>query len=52
MALPAADLERFRAYTRQGRLIFTDSVGNEVTVLFSFRGLAQALDALAAELAN
>jgi invasion protein IalB len=51
-ALADADLERFRAYTRQGRLVFTDSVGNEVTVLFSFRGLAQALDALTAEMAK
>jgi invasion protein IalB len=49
-ALADADLERLRAYTKQGRLVFTDSVGNEVTVLFSFRGLAQALDALTAEL--
>lgn len=48
VALPDADLERFRAYTAQGRLLFVDSVGNEVTVMFSFRGLAQALDAMAA----
>jgi invasion protein IalB len=46
------DLQRYRAFTGQGRLVFTDSVGNEVTVLFSFRGLAQALDALNAELAK
>jgi invasion protein IalB len=52
VALSEADLERFRAFTRQGRLVFTDSVGNEVTVRFSFRGLAQALDALTAEIAK
>lgn len=45
-----ADLQRLRAYAGQGRLLFTDSAGNAVTVSFSFRGLAQALDALAAEL--
>ena len=50
VALTDADLERLRAYTRQGRLVFTDSVGNQVTVIFSFRGLAQALDAMAAEI--
>lgn len=50
LLLPDADLQRFRAYTGQGRFAFTDSVGNAVTVSFSFRGLAQALDALAAEL--
>lgn len=50
VALSDGDLQRFRDYTRQGRLVFNDSVGNQVTVLFSFRGLAQALDALATEL--
>lgn len=50
LLLADADLQRFRAYTGQGRFAFTDSVGNAVTVSFSFRGLAQALDALAAEL--
>ena len=50
LALADADLERFRAYTKQGRLLFVDSAGNNVTVIFSFRGLSQALDAMAAEL--
>lgn len=49
LALSEADLQRFRAYTKQGRLVFVDSVGNQVRVLFSFRGLAQALDAMALE---
>lgn len=52
VALPDADLERFRAYTAQGRFVFVDSVGNEVTVMFSFRGLAQSLDAMAVEVAK
>jgi len=52
LALADADLQRFRAYTRQGRLLFVDSAGNNVSVLFSFRGLAQALDAMSAELAK
>lgn len=47
-----ADLERFRTATGQGRLVFSDSVGNAITISFSFRGLTQALDALAAELAK
>jgi invasion protein IalB len=50
LLVPDADLQRLRAYTGQGRILFTDSGGNAVTVSFSFRGLAQALDALAAEL--
>lgn len=49
VALTDADLQRFRAYTKQGRLTFSDSVGNQVRVAFSFRGLAQALDAMALE---
>lgn len=49
VALGDADLQRYRAYAKQGRLTFFDSVGNQVRVLFSFRGLAQALDAMALE---
>lgn len=50
LLLPDADLQRFRAYTGQGRFAFADSAGNVITVRFSYRGLAQALDALTAEM--
>ncbi len=33
----------------QGRLDFRDSAGRDVQILFSFRGFAQAMDALARE---
>lgn len=40
-------LKRWRAQAGQGRMRFRDAVAREITLPFSFRGLAQALDALA-----
>ena len=40
-------VKRWRAQTTQGRLQFKDAQGRDVALPFSFRGLAQALDALA-----
>jgi len=40
-------LQRWREQTGQGSLRFKDSAGRDVVLPFSFRGLAQALDALA-----
>ena len=40
-------LRRYRAQTERGRLQFKDGAGREIILPFSFRGLAQALDALA-----
>lgn len=40
-------LQHWRAQTTQGQLRFKDSAGRDVALPFSFRGLAQALDALA-----
>lgn len=40
-------LKRYRAQSQAGRLRFKDGVGRDVVLPFSFRGLAQALDALA-----
>lgn len=46
-AVPSADaLKAFRAAGDPGRLVFKDATGRDVTLPFSFRGLAQALDAL------
>ncbi len=46
-ALPSADqLKSLRADTEPGRLTFKDAGGRDVVLPFSFRGLAQALDAL------
>lgn len=39
-------LARWRGQTDKGRLSFRDGSGHEVALPFSFRGLAQALDAL------
>lgn len=47
----AAVIQRFRSRTEPARLTFKDAGGRDVTVPFSFRGLAQALDALAREAA-
>jgi invasion protein IalB len=40
-------LQHWRAQTSQGQVRFKDSAGRDVALPFSFRGLAQALDALA-----
>jgi len=40
-------LQRWRTLTNQGVIIFKDSTGRDISVPFSFRGLAPALDALA-----
>jgi len=42
-------LETWRNRAGQGRIAFADAVGRTINVPFSFRGLAQALDALAKE---
>ncbi len=49
LELPAPVLAQLRARAEGGRLVFQDSAGRDVTVPFSLRGLAQALDALARE---
>ncbi len=47
---PSADaLKKWRASSESGRLIVRSGGGQDVAILFSFRGLAQALDALAKE---
>ncbi|MDE2361875.1 MAG: invasion associated locus B family protein [Hyphomicrobiales bacterium] len=49
-AAPVADtLKRWRAGTGNGRLGVKTAEGKQVFIPFSFRGLAQALDALAAQ---
>lgn len=40
-------VKRWRAQTERGRVLFKDAAGRDTTIPFSFRGLAQALDALA-----
>jgi invasion protein IalB len=40
-------LRQWRAQTERGRVQIKDASGRDVTIPFSFRGLAQALDALA-----
>ncbi len=40
-------LRRWRPLSAQGRMTFQDGVGREAILPFSFRGLSQALDALA-----
>lgn len=47
----AAVIQRFRARTEPARVTFKDAGGRDVVIPFSFRGLAQALDALAKEAA-
>jgi invasion protein IalB len=42
-------LKRWRPLTTAGRVTFKNAAGQEVTMPISFRGLAQALDALAKE---
>ncbi len=44
-----AVIQRFRARTESARLIFKDSSGRDIAVPLSFRGLSQALDAMAKE---
>lgn len=44
-----AVIQRFRARTEPARLIFKDSSGRDIAVPLSFRGLSQALDAMAKE---
>jgi invasion protein IalB len=46
-----AIIQRFRARTEPVRLIFKDATGRDIVIPLSFRGLAQALDALAKEAA-
>jgi invasion protein IalB len=47
---PAAPvIQRFRARTEPARLTFKDAAGRDFVLPISFRGLAQALDALARE---
>lgn len=40
-------IKRYRAQADQGRFQFRDGVGQEITLPFSFRGFAQAFDAMA-----
>ena len=40
-------LQRWRSQSAQGIIKFKDSAGRDITLPFSFRGFAQALDALA-----
>ncbi len=47
--IPAPVLNQLRARTEGGRIIFQEGAGRDVTVPFSLRGLAQAIDALARE---
>lgn len=42
-------LKRWRAQEEAGRLMFKNGSGQDITLPFSFRGLARALDALAKE---
>jgi invasion protein IalB len=44
-----AVIQRFRARTEPARVTFKDAGGRDVVIPFSFRGLSQALDALAKE---
>lgn len=49
-AAPREDLlKRWRALSEPGRVTFKNAVGQDVIMPISFRGLAQALDALAKE---
>ena len=40
-------LKKWRPLLNQGRIAFNDGEGHEITLPFSFRGLSQALDAMA-----
>ncbi len=44
---PEAAVRRWRSETGQGRISYKDAVGRDMQLPISFRGLAQALDALA-----
>lgn len=46
LQLPAEVLTRWRGQIGNGRLEFADALGRKIEIPFSFRGLAQALDAL------
>lgn len=46
-AAPDDAMRRWRGETGQGRIAYKDGVGRDVALPISFRGLAQALDALA-----
>ena len=48
-ALDDDALRRWRGASQAGRIVFKDSSGRELTIPLSFRGLGQALDALAKE---
>ena len=45
----AETLTRWRTQTERGRIAFKDAGGRDAVIPFSFRGLVQALDALAKE---
>lgn len=47
LELTADEMQAFRGLTKPGQLIFTDPGGKPVPVELSFKGLDQALDALA-----
>jgi invasion protein IalB len=47
--LGAAALQKLRAATGSGKLVFADAMGRDITVPLSFNGFAQALDAMAEE---
>ena len=44
---PDDAIKRWRGETGQGRISYKDAVGRDMTLPISFRGMAQALDALA-----
>ena len=44
---PDAAIRRWRSETAQGRISYKDAAGRDMTLPLSFRGMAQALDALA-----
>jgi invasion protein IalB len=47
--LAAAVLQRLRTASGTGKLVFADAMGRDVAVPLSFKGFAQALDAVTAE---
>ena len=44
---PDEAIKRWRSETSQGRIIYKDAAGRDIGLPISFRGMAQALDALA-----
>ena len=46
-ATPEAAIRRWRGETAQGRISYKDAAGRDMALPVSFRGMAQALDALA-----